>query len=87
MYDLATGISLFSDVAAALAPAIDQAAADDYKSTFDRLRLIALVLTFSGIALTVFQYTKGDDIRRVAMSAAMVVALMLTSIILAFYAA
>lgn len=47
--------------------------------------MIALVLTFSGIALTVFQYTKGDDIRRVAMSAAMVVALMLTSIILSFY--
>lgn len=85
MYDLATGISLFSDVAAALAPAIDQAAADDYKSTFDRLRLIALVLTFSGIALTVFQYTKGDDVRRVAMSGAMVVMLLVTSLLLNAY--
>jgi hypothetical protein len=85
MYDLATVIALFSDLAAALAPAIDEAAADDFTSEIKRLRLIALFLTFSGIALTSFQYLKGDDIRRVAMSAAMVAMLMVTSLILGLF--
>ena len=70
MYDLATVIPLVADLAAPIMPAIDQTVADDFKSAFDTLRDAALLLTFTGIALTVFQYRKGDDIRRVAMSAA-----------------
>lgn len=87
MYDLFVGLPVLTNASAQLATTVDPFIPEGYESWVGRLKMAAFLLTCTGGAITAIQYLKGVDIRRVAMSAASVAMLLVTSIVLSFLTA